>query len=287
MRPANAYMDLVFHALAFVPPPAPAPAIALAATLFDPEYVANARRSLPAELVSPFDEHAALLSAAFRDAGTATTIQRLALLHASLEEASQCALVDLRDIPDTCCSAPERDALLSMPEAPVEILRTSCALAASAFHRHHRSNLAPRIDGFLDVARTTLGELAALVPILTRIDIVVSATLGTHGRGFGDGVVIGIAGSQDLATPLHFALHEIAVEAASRTLGQAASYRMSERLAMLAVERALEGTPKVEAYRAWRSRFDLRFIAPPEEIDAASIEAVRLVLQGRRDSPTS
>lgn len=279
MRVASVYTDLVFHLLAFVPVGRDAPPLARAASSFSEPYKRWARASLPAEAVDPCERDAELLGAMLARPEVATGIQLLAILHEDTTQAIQAALKSVRELTARDVASPwALSALQRLPPEPVEIARIALALAAPEFAEAHATTIAPLAQGalaeihpLLEACKPSLGALAS-----ARLQL--SAPLGEHGRGYGDGIIVGLHTLPPEPTrpagPLVFAVHEIAVQAASKALeerGLQGTWALSERAALQAGEQAVAGSVLEAPYLAWRAGLDTSGLAregevPPEVV---------------------
>lgn len=146
-----------------------------------------------------------------------------------------------------------------------ELLLCDMALAYDPF----ANDLLPKVrasDGALSRLESSLGELAATMPGLTRAHGVVTALLGPSGRVFPGQqptVFIGLSSNhEDADEAALLALHEVAVVAAN------APYAMAERAAIDAVTRLVRGTRFEHAAARRVERLDLGALAPRGSVDA-------------------
>lgn len=288
LRTASDHADLTFHALAFVPPRIDAPALVRAASIHRPAWMRFAAEHLPPAAVVPIARDAPLLGALTRSDETALALQRFATLHDSTPlflATVRRALAEL-DPSDVSRPADLRE-LQDLPQEPLEIFRAALGLAARAFAASHAAALRPFAERVLAALAPRWRALTLECPGVAPLRLLVSATLGPHGRLVDDTLLIGTrtlpddSAPPDTDAPLALAAHEASVRAAGlvlRARGAPAPWPRVERVALDAAERAYRSTGAYSAYTQWRTPLDLRGLPPatPETL-ALSEEAARLL----------
>ena len=279
IRAAGPHADLVFHALAFVPPRRDAPPLVDAASLHRPAWIHLATERLPPGAVAPIAEDAPLVGALVTDGPIAIALQRFALLHptiAAFLATARRALADLR--PEDVARPADLAEIQAAPPAPVEIFRAALALAARAFAAAHAGALEPFAHRLIEALAPRWEALTAELPALASIDLRVSATLGPRGRLVEDTVIAGTAtlpwdgGPLDTGTPLALAAHEASVRAAAALLRERAlpaSWALVERVALDGAARAYRGTAAEQPYTAWRLPLHEAALAPRDRTTCA------------------
>lgn len=290
MRRASDLDDLVFHALAYVPPAAQAPPASRAASLYWPAYVERARGLLPREACELFEQDAPLLSAMLAPTPVAHAIALLCELHPSIAELRRLAPRELRELLAEEVSAPwALEALRGLPLEPVELLRADLALAAPAFAEAHPAVLAPHAERVRAAVEAAGGELGPLWASLELGEVEVSATLGLRGRGFAARVVVGSAALPgepvDPLPTLALALHERVVQRASAWLqreGRDPAWQDVEAVALAVEQRLVAGTVVEPAHAAWLASLDLRGVS---ELAASGLAPLAEALARDLDAP--
>lgn len=288
MRAASVYTEVVFHLLAFVPVDRGAPALARAASLWSPRYQAYAKAQLPRDAVEPCERDGALLGSLLSRPEVATTMQLLAILHQDVPQALRSALRNVGELrPGDVDSPGALAALRTLPAEPVEIARIAVALAAPEVESVYEAVIGPFVSATIAEMAPHLAACAAAIPALGTADIRLSATLGPHGRGYGDTVIVG---SEALPTdapepwgPITLAVHELSVQAASRALqvtGIDPTWARAERVALLASERALKGTPLEPHYARWRATLSTEGLVPDADVPDDAVRQAEAQLSG-------
>jgi hypothetical protein len=236
--------------------------------------------------VEPCERDAAILGALFARPEVATGIQLLAVLHRDVPQALGAALRGVGELgPADVDSVWALEALRRLPAEPVEIARIALALAAAEFEAAYPAELGPFASAMVAEVQACLDACAGSLAVLRTSDLRFSATLGPHGRGYGDTVIVGSGAlpteERDSWGPVVLALHELAVRAASRALeerGIEPSWARAERVALLAAERAVRGTPLAPHYTAWREALSTEGLVPEADVptDAVGAAARRL-----------
>lgn len=287
MQPAGAFVDLVFHGLAFVPAAAGASADARAASLYWPPYVASVRADLPLGAWEPLEVDAGLLSLLFEPVTVAHAIALFADLHGSIAAFQRTARLGLCELGDgDVASVQALHALRRLPEQAVELFRASLLLCAREFELVHRERFEPFQR---EVARLIGPCLAGLEPVLQRLDLTgvrLSSTLGPRGRGLPSGVIVGVSSPPGGALPppeptLVMAVHERLVERVADTFvarGWQTDWSRVEAVA-IALERDLtRGTRLEQAQHGWLAAIDTSGLAPVEGELAQVVDELRIAL---------
>lgn len=273
-RPSGAYVDLVFHALALIPVAPEAGAEARAASLYRPGY-RDALQAFGPELTKPFLEDSMLLATLLAEPRLAQGVSLVALLHGSIGELVRTARWDLSSlVPESTAAPGVLSYLQSLPKAPLEILRADLLLAAPAFARFHAQLLSPFAEA-LSASLEALDCGSAPLPE----EVIVSATLGPHGRVLSDGerrcILVG-ADVTAFPCPIEpvmveavaaLALHERVVDEVSRACaasGHPSSWARVEAAALAVEEQRVAGSPLEPAWRAWRGSLSTAGLDPPE-----------------------
>jgi hypothetical protein len=288
VRLASIHADLVFHLLAFVPPPRTSSALARAASLYCPKYIEFAKGALPAGAVEPCERDASILSALAARDDIATGLQLLAVLHDDIGAALAGALKGVRELgPEDVSSPWAQRALAALPEDPVEIARVAIALAGPDFEEAHDRVFGDAARRLLEAIAPKWTELEARIGALSTTDVRLSSTLGAHGRGFGKTVIVGAHGlpgdEPDPLGPLVFAVHEIAVQAAGRALeacGIDPTWARAERIALVAAEAVLRGSSIADRWAAWRASLGTDALIAEADIPQGVVESTSLALVG-------
>jgi hypothetical protein len=220
-----------------------------------------ARAELPEGAVDPCERDAEILSALAARAEVATGLQLLAILHDDVDAAVGVALKTVRELEATEVSSTwARSVLAGLPEEPVEIARVAIALAGPDFEEAHERVFGGAATRLIDAMAPMLEQLERRIVALRNTDVRLSSTLGAHGRGFHDTVIVGAHGlpgdEPDPQGPLVLAVHEVAVHAASHVLearGVEPTWARSERVALTAATAAVCGTPIAERYATWQA----------------------------------
>jgi hypothetical protein len=288
VRAASIYADLVFHLLAFVPVGREAPALVRAASLYSERYQRWARVSLPLEAIEPCERDAAILGAMLSRPDVVTGIQLLAILHDDVDQALGTALSAIGELRDEDVASPwALSVLRRLPVEAVEIARIAVALAGPDFVDAHPKTLGRLTAAALDGCGPLIDACGPSIGALATADIRLSATLGEHGRGYGDTVIVGLhtlpPDDPDPVGPLVLALHELAVQAASKAFearGIEATWSRSERAALLAAARAASGSPLEAPYVAWRATLSTEGLVGEGEVPPEVVEDAVLRLRG-------
>src|SRR5262245_54593461 len=106
LRAATDHADLVFHALAFVPPRVDAPPSVLAASLHRPAWMRFAEEHLPPAAVVPIARDAPLVGSLVSGAEVAVALQGFATLHESVAEFLRSIRLSLAQIDRGAVSRP-------------------------------------------------------------------------------------------------------------------------------------------------------------------------------------
>lgn len=289
LRAAPDHADLVFHALAFVPPRLDAPALVRAASLHRPEWMRYAEAHLPPAAVAPIARDAALVGSLVSSGDIALALQHFITLHRSIAELLGSARAELVELgPGEVARPGDLAALKAAPQAPVEIFRGALALAGRAFAAAHTAQLRPFSERVIEELRPRLERLAAELPGTATREVWLSATLGPHGRLLDHAIAVGTRtlphdeGPCDSDTPLALVAHEAAVRAAAKALarrGMAAPWALLERVALDAGAQAYRGASAEEAYEGWRRDLDMSALAPPGAMTNALVTEAAIALR--------
>jgi hypothetical protein len=290
LRAAPDLADLVFHALAFVPPRVDAPPLVRAASLHRPEWMRYAEEHLPPAAVVPIARDAPLVGALVTSGDVALALQHFVTLHRSIAEMLRTIRASLGELgPGDVTHPGDLAAITAAPPAPMEIFRAALGLAGRAFAAAHASGLHAFSVRGIEALRPRLMQLAAEVPGASTLEVWLSATLGPHGRLLDDAIVVGTRslphedGAFDTDTPLAIVAHEAAVRAAGRALARramASPWALIERVALDCGAHVYRGTPAEHAYEGWRREVDTSGLAPRDKVTSALAEEAAFELRG-------
>ena len=249
------WAEAVFHVLAHL-----ARTASLPSTVFDSDYVAQARHALgPVEQRCLGDDVAALEA-------VVTTHERLAWLSwvarlhpngASAVRVCTRSLAELVGAADTDPHALKWLLTESRPEA--ELLRCSALLELHPLEGWALPDLAAAASRLT----ACLSELESVAPCLGRVTVRLVRSLGWHGRAFDDEIWVGIGGETQSPPLIHAAwqaTHEATVLEVLGRLASEGTQRINERefehasVALLALRASRRGLQ--EQHATWLSRFD-------------------------------
>jgi len=265
VAPVTSFAALALHGLAHVP-------LRHVASLFEPDYVAWCAATLPAQARKPLAADGPAIGAEADAADAAMALQWLPRLHATTEAFARHALVDLASLTST----DDAEALAVLQRAAptsIEWLRADLALAANAFEIWRLTAEPALRDTCAAIAAALEKVPAAMRP--TRVDVAWS--LGAHGRGFADLVMVGAPAAWNAIDPdvsAVVALHEHAVVSAR------GDYLAREWTALRSVARALASTTLRDAHARWLASRDLGSLTPilPAAVrDAAPFDRARVL----------
>jgi len=246
VEPVSTFADLAFHGLAHVPLRGPE-------SLHDPRYVAGCAASMEPSAREPLASDGPAIGAHIDAVGAGLAIQWLPRLHRDAESFARSAPLELSELrEDHGCDAHALGILQATDQVTVEWLRADLLLSQQAFLRARTE-----LDGLVRAACAEIAALLGSVRSVARPDRVgVALALGSRGRGFGDGVVVGVPApwnGLDAATPAVLALHEHAV------VGATGDHTRREWTALTSVARGLVDAagPLRIAHARWLASLDL------------------------------
>lgn len=274
VEPVGAFADLAFHGLAHVPLRGPE-------SLHDPRYVAWCAATMDRDAREPLASDGPALGAQVDALGAGLAIQWLPRLHRDPESFARAGSLELAALGEHHgCDAIALRALRGVDPVAVEWLRADLLLSQRAFLRARAE-----LDGLVRGVCAEITAVLATVRSLARpARVRVALALGSRGRGFQDGVIVGAPApwnGLDAATPAVLALHEHAVVRAS------GDHTRREWTALTSVARALASEPEPlrSAHARWVAALDLdalsRAAAHAELVDADDAEQVRTTPDSR------
>src|SRR5512145_905009 len=178
------WAELVLHVLAHLETTAH-----LASSLYDPGYVALARRHLGDPAARALGEDLEALSTHLVSHEGLIAIQPLLLLHPSLQaglHGSRRSLAELDD--DSGTNRAARDALLEQAPVEAELLRCAALLEAETFVRWPL----PDLTAVSRRIRDALPAFGWVAPRIRRLPIRTLRALGMRGRAWPDEIWVGI-----------------------------------------------------------------------------------------------
>ncbi len=204
-------------------------------------------------------------------------------LHERLSECAKTALSPLEEITgDRAALAP----LLLARREYVDLLRTHAAIVARPFGKMFSTLLFPDLDRERRLLLPRLEELAARLPMLRSMPVVLGHSLGSRARIIGGTLYVGAKAPWNEMTSertLALVIHECFVVTAQRVVGEVdssprATWARAERIAIEAASEDFRGSELGDAYRALAETRNVPGIASKDDLKR---EVARVLAQFR------
>ncbi len=246
--------QLALHLLAHLPLPGPG-------RLDDAAYLAWSASALPPEAREPIERDAPLLAGLYAHEPN-EALHALPELYRDLAQLHATAARELEALTDD--DVADVAVLAALRRTPVltELARAAMALAAPAFGRVFREQLAARCRAGAALVEPHLDEARAFHPALRDARVELAWPLGAQGRAFRSRIVVGVPDAfapLDPAFPAVLALHEAAVRAHEPGAPAPERYVRSEWAALVDVAKRIEPASSAlrDAHAVWLASLSL------------------------------
>jgi len=266
------WADLVFHVLAHVHGTA-----GLAASVYDPRYVAFAERRLGPAAARTLAEDAAALGALAPTHEALARTQLLAWLFRDLDRPSAVVAKELGALEAADVDAPELLSALAQEARAVELLRCAAELERDLFETLGP----PRFDA--DALAKALDRATEVAPGLALGRVACVRSLALRGRVLGDEIWVG-APDEELGVSVEHAAWQASHEATVREVGEAArrarlgaSERDVEAASVVLLAERASAAKRAEEHSRWLGVFGAA--GPTTDRASLSSELGRLVAE--------